>query len=167
MKNILKEKTEFGTKIKLHGGEPFLVFPKIKQLCENLWKENLPEFYRFHLTTNGTLIHGEIQDWLYENRDKIVLKLSLDGNRTSHNLNRSNSFELIDTSFFVKTWSNVRVNMVITPATLPYVSENIKFLHSIGFKQIISRFSLMTDWQPCKLKKEFYLQMLFLFFYNI
>ncbi|WP_317511481.1 radical SAM protein [Segatella copri] len=160
LKNILKEKTEFGTKIKLHGGEPFLVFPKIKQLCENLWKENLPEFYRFHLTTNGTLIHGEIQDWLYENRDKIVLKLSLDGNRTSHNLNRSNSFELIDTSFFVKTWSNVRVNMVITPATLPYVSENIKFLHSIGFKQIISRFSLMTDWQPCKLKKEFYLQML-------
>ena len=72
------------------------------------------------LQENKTIHNGkEIQDWLYENRDKIVLKLSLDGNRKSHNLNRSNSFELIDTSFFVKTWSNVRVNMVITPATLP------------------------------------------------
>ena len=30
------------------------------------------------------------------NRDKINLKLSLDGNRKSHNINRSNSFDKID-----------------------------------------------------------------------
>lgn len=62
--------------------------------------------------------------------------------------------------FFVKTWPNVRINMVITPATLLDVSENIKFLHSQGFKQIVSRFSLMTDWKQCNLQKEFYHQML-------
>ena len=79
------EKTEHGTKIKLHGGEPFLVFPKIKQLCETLWEKQFPEYYHFSVTTNGTLIHGDIKRWLYENRDKITLKLSLDGSRKSHN----------------------------------------------------------------------------------
>lgn len=37
--------------------------------------------------------------------------------------------------------------MVITPATLLYVAENVKYLHSQGFNQIYSRFSLMTDWK--------------------
>lgn len=99
LEKMLMEKTEHGTKIKLHRGEPFLVFPKIKQLCETLWKKQFPEYYHFSVTTNGTLIHGEIKRWLYENRDKITLKLSLDGNRKSHNINRSNSFDKIDLNF--------------------------------------------------------------------
>lgn len=160
IEKMLMEKTEHGTKIKLHGGEPFLVFPKIKQLCETLWSKQFPEYYHFSVTTNGTLIHGEIQEWLYKTRDKITLKLSLDGNRKSHNINRSDSFDRIDLKFFVKTWPKVRLNMVITPATLLDVCENIKFLHSQGFTQIISRFSLMTDWKQCNLQKEFYHQML-------
>lgn len=167
LERMLMEKTEHGTKIKLHGGEPFLVFPKIKLLCESLWKKQFPEYYHFNVTTNGTLIHGEIKDWLYENRDKITLKLSLDGNRKSHNINRSNSFDKIDLKFFVETWPNVRINMVVTPATLLDISENIKFLHSQGFTQIISRFSLMTDWKQYNLEKEFYLQMLDLAHYYL
>ncbi|MBR5281967.1 MAG: radical SAM protein [Alistipes sp.] len=71
LKEMLRVKTEYGTKIKLHGGEPFLSFQKIKQLCESLWSEKLPEFYRIHITTNGTLIHGEMQEWLYANREKL------------------------------------------------------------------------------------------------
>lgn len=78
------------------------MFPKIKQLCETLWKKQFPEYYHFSVTTNGTLIHGEIKRWLYENRDKITLKLSLDGNRKSHNINRSNSFDKIDLDFLFR-----------------------------------------------------------------
>ena len=44
----LKVKTQFGTKIKLHGGEPFMVFQKIKQLCERLWANQYPEYYHFY-----------------------------------------------------------------------------------------------------------------------
>lgn len=160
LEEMLREKTEQGTKIKLHGGEPFLVFPKIKLLCETLWKKQIPDHYHFSVTTNGTLIHGDIQKWLYTNRDKITLKLSLDGNRKSHNINRSNSFDRIDLEFFVKTWPNVRLNMVITPATILNVADNIKFLHSQGFNQISSRFSLMTNWEQCHCEQEFYNQML-------
>lgn len=155
----LKKKTEFGTKIKLHGGEPFMVFSKIEQLSERLWSNEYPERYHFHLTTNGTLVHGSIQEWLYKNRDRITIKLSIDGNKVSQDINRPHSFELIDLPFFVKTWPDIRVNMTITPATLPYLSENIKFLHSKGIYNVVSHFAMMTDWSNCKLECVLYEQM--------
>lgn len=156
----LNTKTELGTKIKLHGGEPFIVFPKIKQLCERLWSKDYPEYYHFHITTNGTLVHGAIQKWLYENRDKVTLKLSLDGNKISNDLNRPGSFQRIDLPFFVETWPDMAVNMTVTPATLPYLSENIQYIHSLGFKNIASHFALMTEWGECKLERVLYEQML-------
>lgn len=157
---ILNEATEKGTKIKLHGGEPFLVFRKIRHLCETIWAKNYPEKYRFHITTNGTLIHGEIQDWLFKNRDKIVIKLSLDGNRESSEINRPHSFDQIDFAFFVKTWPNLRVNMTVSPQTLPFMYENVKYIHSLGIKDIISHFALRTDWSGCSLEKTMYQQLI-------
>lgn len=158
--DMLMTPTEHGTKIKLHGGEPFLVFPKIKQLCETLWMRDYPEFFHFHITTNGTLVHGHIQNWLYKNRDKITVKISLDGNKKSHDFNRSNSYDLIDIDFFIRTWPNIRVNMTITPETLPQLSENVKFLHSLGIKDILAHFSLMTDWSKYQQEKIFYEQLI-------
>jgi uncharacterized protein len=157
---ILRKKTDNGTKIKLHGGEPFLVFSKIKQLCESLWENQYSEYFHFHITTNGTLVHGEIQDWLYEHREQITVKLSLDGNEHSNDINRPDSFKKIDIPFFVHTWPNVRINMTITPETLPYISENVQYLHSLGFNDILAHFSLMTDWSNCNLEKLFYAQLL-------
>lgn len=156
----LKTKTQFGTKIKLHGGEPFMVFPKIKQLCECLWEKEYPEYYHFHLTTNGTLVHDDIKEWLYKHRDKITIKLSLDGSKKSNDINRPHSFELIDIPFFTKTWPDIRVNMTITPATLPYLAENIKFLHSVNINNIISHFALMINWKAYNLENLLYQQML-------
>lgn len=154
--DILKTKTKDGTKIKLHGGEPFLVFPKIRKICESLWQQDIREYYHFHITTNGTLVHGEIQDWLYKNRSRLTIKLSLDGNKKSNDINRPNSFDKIDIPFFLNTWPDIRVNMTITPETVPYIYENVKFLHSVGVKSIISHLSLMTDWKASGLEKEFY-----------
>lgn len=158
--NILRTKTTKGTKIKLHGGEPFLVFPKIKRLCENLWAEDFAEYYHIHITTNGTLIHGEIQQWLYEHRDKITVKLSLDGGKKSSDINRPCSFDLIDIPFFIKTWPDLRVNMTITPQTVPYIFEDIRYMTEMGIRKIISHFALMTDWESAHMEKEFYRQVL-------
>ena len=164
---ILRKKTDNGTKIKLHGGEPFLVFSKIKQLCESLWENQYSEYFHFHITTNGTLVHGEIQDWLYEHREQITVKLSLDGNEHSNDINRPDSFKKIDIPFFVHTWPNVRINMTITPETLPYISENVQYLHSLGFNDILAHFSLMTDWSKCNLEKLCYAQLLQLVIYYL
>ena len=164
---ILNTKTESGTKIKLHGGEPFLVYDKIKQLCETLWNKNFNDYYHFHVTTNGTLVHGEIQEWLIKNKDKITLKLSLDGDKRSNDINRPHSFDLIDLPFFLSTWPNLRVNMTITPSTIPFFASNIKYLHSVGIRNILCHFSLFTDWSKCNMKADFYNQLLDLIDYYI
>ena len=146
LKELLSTKTEYGTKIKLHGGEPFLAFSEIRKVCEGLWNVEVADYFHFHITTNGTLVHGEIQKWLTQHKDKVTVKLSLDGDRLSHNINRSNSFDSIDIPFFIRTWKDLSVNMTITPQTLPYLAKSVKFLHSLGIKYIISHFALINNW---------------------
>ncbi|MCM1141902.1 MAG: radical SAM protein [Muribaculum sp.] len=155
----LHESTPKGTKIKLHGGEPFMVFPKIKELCERLWAADISESFHIHLTTNGTLVHGEIQSWLYEKRNLISVKLSLDGDRLSNEINRPGSFDKIDLPFFLKCWPDIRISMTISPQTIPYLSRNLKFLHENGFKDIVSHFALLKNWNDYSLTKELYEQL--------
>ena len=156
---MLTTKSEYGTKIKIHGGEPFLVFDKTKQLYEGLCRMNYPEYFEFHITTNATLIHREIKDWLYKHKERIRLKLSVDGDKLSSDINRPDSFEKIDFSFLLETWPELVASMTITPQTLPLFCDNIKFMHSIGFKNIIFQLSLMTEWQKYHLQKEYYHQL--------
>lgn len=151
----LSNKTKYGTKIKIWGGEPFLVYDKIKLLCERLWSINYPEYFNISITTNGTLVHGELKDWLYKHRDQISIKLSIDGAKSSNDMNRPGSFVHIDLPFFVKTWPWVVASMTITPLTLPYLYENILFLHASGFQHIIFQLSLLTDWSKYGLLDEY------------
>lgn len=65
--------------ILFHGGEPFLAFERIKEICDWIWTQEWPVKYICYATTNGTLIHGEIRNWLLENKDRFILGLSLDG----------------------------------------------------------------------------------------
>ena len=48
----------------LFGGEPFLEFELIKQIAEYLENGNFNKDWIIFTTTNGTLVHGEIQEWL-------------------------------------------------------------------------------------------------------
>ena len=159
LSEVLNTKTQKGTKIKLHGGEPFVDFKSLKTFCEKLWSVSHKEKYKIHITTNGTLVHSEIAKWVSKNKDKLNLKLSLDGTKLSHNINRSNSFDLIDLNFFIKTFPNIRINMTITPQTIPFLNINVQYLHSVGFKYINTNFALLNDWEDKKLEKVYYNQL--------
>ena len=143
---ILNAKSGGGTTISFHGGEPFLAFSKIKELCEWLWSCEFEEPFRCFATTNGTLIHGDIQDWLYRHRGKFICSLSLDGNREMHNVNRSNSFDLIDIPFFVKTWPFQGIKMTISPKTISSLADGVIYLHQLGIPDVRANLSEMTDW---------------------
>lgn len=151
LEKILNQKDGGGTTISFHGGEPFLVFDKIKTLCEWLWRQEFPEPYRCFATTNGTLVHGEIQQWLCDHRDKFICSLSLDGNREMHNANRSNSFDLIDIHFFIKTWPYQGVKMTISKKTITTLADGIIFLHKAGIPDIRANLSEMTIWKEKEL----------------
>ena len=160
LRRLLMTPTKDGTKIKLIGGEPFLVFPKIRTLCESLWAFNLTEKFYFQITTNGTLVHGAVQDWLRSNKDRVECKLSIDGNKASHEMIRPNSFNLIDIDFFTNPWVKGTANMVVTPATLSSFADNVIFLHSHGFYNIVPIFAVLTDWANKRLERTYYNQLL-------
>lgn len=117
----------------LFGGEPFLVFDLIEQIteyiCEN--KEDIP--CTIFATTNGTLVHGEVQEWLKKHKCCFVCGLSLDGTRDMHNKNRSNSYDDIDLDFFVSQYPNQDVKMTISKETLPQLAEGVIDMHNKGF----------------------------------
>ena len=149
----LSVKTEGSTIIDLHGGEPFLVFDRIKELCEWCWAQNFAEHYVFFATTNGTKVHGEIKDWLLEHKDRFIAGLSLDGTREMQNMNRSNSFDQIDIDFFAQTWPDQSVKMTVSPISINTLADGVIFLHSKGIHNIQVNLAYMVNWRDPKFAK--------------
>ena len=135
--------------IEFFGGEPFIFFELIQEICNWVWRQAWPKPYLFFATTNGTLIHGGIQDWIYENRERFILALSLDGLPEMHNHNRSNSYDRIDCQFFARTWPNQPIKMTVSSHTLPRLAQGVEFLHNLGFK-IDGNLAYGIDWSDKK-----------------
>lgn len=118
------------------GGEPLLEFHLIKEIfeyaCSKKWKIPL----NFFATTNGTLLTEDMKAWFSDHKTVFKLGLSIDGTRDTHNHNRSNSFDLIDTEFFLRNWPEQGVKMTLSDYSLSHLAENIKFIHSLGFKNV-------------------------------
>ena len=150
LQKILSQKTENGTIISFHGGEPFLSYLKIRELCEWAWQQKFEDKFIFHATSNGTLIHGEIQDWLYKNKERFCVCLSIDGNKKMHDTNRSQSFDLIDLQFFIKTWPYQDIKMTISPKSIDYLADGIIYLHEQGVENISANLAEMMDWSDSK-----------------
>lgn len=115
----------------LFGGEPFLAFDLIKKIDAYLVENYYKRKWILFATTNGTLVHGEIQEWL-KKRPYFVCGLSLDGNKYMQDINRSNSFDQIDLEFFTKQYPQQGLKMTISEKTLPYLYEGTLFLHSLN-----------------------------------
>ena len=135
--------------ITFHGGEPFLEFTLLKKVCEYFWARHYNKEYYFFASTNGTLIHGEIKDWLYTNRKKFICGLSIDGNKAMQDINRNNSFDDIDLDFFANTWPSQEVKMTISTLSLPYYANGIIYLQEKGFK-VSDNFAYGIDWDNKK-----------------
>lgn len=126
------------------GGEPLIEFGKIVELYDFLCSREWKKEWTSTITTNGTLVHGEVKEWLYSHKDKIRISLSADGTPEMQNLNRSNSNDKIDYDFFVKI--NSAVKMTISAITLPNLAEGVIYLHNKGFKTITANLAFGIDW---------------------
>ena len=139
--------------IDFFGGEPFLEYEKIKTICEWIWSNKWKNKYLFFATTNGVLVHGEIQEWLRKNKRFFWVCLSLDGTPVSHNMNRSNSYDKIDIPFFKECWPTQTVKMTISKETVGHIYENIVHIHSLGFDITGTNFAEGIDWEDEKYTK--------------
>ena len=130
--------------IELFGGEPFLAFDNIKRIYDYV-NVNWPDKqWIMFATTNGTLIHDEIQDWL-KNHKRFICGLSLDGNKLMQDINRSNSFDQIDIDFFIKQYPQQAIKMTVSQDTLPFLFDGIVYAHSKGFK-VNCNLAFGIDW---------------------
>lgn len=144
---IVKEMTsddDLRREFEFFGGEPLIEFDKIVELYDFLCSREWEKEWTSTITTNGTLVHGKIKDWLYSHKDNIRISLSADGTPEMQNLNRSNSNDKIDYDFFVKI--NSAVKMTISAITLPSLAEGVIYLHNKGFKTITANLAFGIDW---------------------
>lgn len=130
--------------VDLFGGEPFLHFELIQRIDNYLVHLQTNKKWLLFATTNGTLIHGEIQEWL-KARPYFICGLSFDGNKTMQDINRSNSFDMIDLDFFKDSYPEQEIKMTVSNKSLPYLCSGLKFLHEKGVK-IACNFAYGIDW---------------------
>ncbi|MBP2656135.1 MAG: Radical domain protein [Firmicutes bacterium] len=150
-KHLMNAKDFDEVYIDLTGGEIFLEFDFIKEICNWAWNRTWPKPFLFFATSNGTLVHGKIQEWLTNNRKKFWVGLSIDGTREMHNKNRSNSYDLIDFDFFKKNWPTQGIKMTISPWTLSELSKGIIELQEKGFI-VNASFAQLSNWSDPEYK---------------
>lgn len=114
------------------GGEPFCAFPLLKDLSEWIWSRAWPKAYRLTAVTNGTLLRGEIKQWLEENSKRFYLSLSYDGEGESQNVNRSQSDHMIVLEYFHRLWPELPVKMTITENSVKHLADDIIQLRKRG-----------------------------------
>lgn len=87
--------------------------------------------------------------WISERKSNFILGLSLDGNRKTHNHNRSNSYGLIDFDFFLSNWPQQGVKMTLSEASLECLADNIISIYQLGFRKIdgVNLFEGNFDWE--------------------
>lgn len=119
--------------INFHGGEPFLVFDKIRQVVEWVDKALYDLDISFTTTTNGTVLDDDIRQWLVVNRKRFIPILSLDGPKEVHNRNRIGSFEKIDLDFFRANWPLQGIKMTVSPNTVADFFDSFLWMHENGF----------------------------------
>jgi len=142
--NEMNSDDELDRVFEFFGGEPLLEFEKIVELHDFLSSQEWPKKWISIITTNGTLVHGKIKKWLNLHKDTVQVALSADGTPDMHNINRSNSYNLIDFNFFINTRSVVK--MTISAKTLPNLAEGIIYLHNLGFKVVTANLAFGIDW---------------------
>lgn len=130
--------------IEFFGGEPLLEFDKIVEIHDYLSSNEWPKQWITTMTTNGTLAHGAIKDWLRQHQDTVRVALSADGTPRMHDKNRCGSYGQIDFDFFAKTTSVAK--MTVSALTLPSLSQGIIHLHELGFETVRANLAFGIDW---------------------
>jgi radical SAM protein with 4Fe4S-binding SPASM domain len=133
------------------GGEPFLAYNLMQELVEYVYHSKWPKKVFCSTCTNGTLVHGKIQDWLYKMRDYFMVGLSFDGTKEMQNYNRSESYDKVDLDFFSNCWPGLKVKMTISQKSLETLADGVIFLHEKGFG-VACNLAYGLDWSEISLQ---------------
>ncbi|MEN6370598.1 MAG: radical SAM protein [Armatimonadota bacterium] len=135
------------------GGEPLLKRDLIAETvrhCRRIEAET-GQMFHFKMTTNGTLLDEEF----LTNPDTsgIFVALSHDGIRSAHDMNRldaegKGSFDALEPkiNLLLSRRPYAPVMMVITPDTVRWYADSVKYLYGRGFKYLICSLNYGAEW---------------------
>lgn len=123
------------------GGEPLLNFTLVKEVVDYCHKKEkeIGKKFRFSMTSNGTLINKEIEEFIIENN--IRLQISIDGDKKTHDSNRYytgkiGSYEkVLEKTKSLREKGLLDARSTITTKELDLV-HTYDFLNSIGFNRV-------------------------------
>ena len=128
--------------IYFYGGEPLLQRKLIEDTIEYVKSKKSKTKFFYGITTNGILLDEKFVRYMKNNRF-VNIAYSIDGIKEAHDLNRVNheskgSFDIVlkNSKIVLKYFKKATAMSVITKNNIKYLTESVKFLIDIGFKNI-------------------------------
>lgn len=135
------------------GGEPFLEIDLIDRITDyiktEMFRLNHPWFnsYRFSFSTNGINYDNEkVQRYVLKNINHLSIGITIDGTRRKHDLNRiwkgdgpeRGSYDDVvrNIPLWLSQFPEGATKVTISSADLPFISESVLHLFSLGIKEV-------------------------------
>ncbi|MBR0073382.1 MAG: radical SAM peptide maturase, CXXX-repeat target family [Bacteroidales bacterium] len=144
------------------GGEPFLEIELIDKICDYLklrmFELNHHWFnsYRFNFSTNGINYHTpEVQAFIQKNREHLSIGITIDGTEKKHDLNRvykiteKGSYQDVvkNIPLWLEQFPNAGTKVTISSADIPYITESVLHLYSLGIHEVNINVVFEDVWQ--------------------
>lgn len=155
------------------GGEPFLEIELIDKICDYLklrmFELNHHWFnsYRFSFSTNGINYHTpEVQAFIKKNREHLSIGITIDGTEKKHDLNRVWKKTSADANgltqpsergsykdvvknipLWLEQFPGAGTKVTISSADIPYITESVLHLYSLGIHQVNINVVFENVWQ--------------------
>jgi len=134
--------------LNFYGGEPLLVFDKIKQTVLHLQAKNKIAKKKIHftMTTNGSFIDESVLQFLSQYNFSLLLSfdgLAQDVSRKEGSLGPSVC--LIE-KILGTPGIELETNSVFTPETIRYFSQSLQFIAELGVPEIDFSLSRASSW---------------------
>lgn len=143
------------------GGEPLLEIDMIDVVCDyiksQMYLNNHQWFnsYRFSFSTNGILYSTpKVQNFIKKNRDHISIGISVDGNKTKHDLQRikpdgSGSYDDVvkNVPLWIEQFPNASTKATFSHDDLPHLKDSIISLWELGIKMVAANVVFEDVWE--------------------
>ncbi|MCK4766383.1 MAG: 4Fe-4S cluster-binding domain-containing protein [Candidatus Aminicenantes bacterium] len=121
--------------IGFYGGEPLLAFEQIKHAVQRLQEKNSGENKKigFSLTTNGSLLTGEMLDFF--NRNRFSLMLSFDGLSQDVSRKQGTFRKIAPLLSQIRAYPGIdfEINSVFSPRTISKFFDSLRFIIDLNF----------------------------------
>lgn len=142
------------------GGEPFLEIDLVDRISDYIKQQMFLlghrwfDAYRFNFSTNGLLYHtSKVQKYIWKNQGHVSIGISIDGNKTKHDLQRvrkdgSGSFDAVTKN--VPLWLS-QMPHAVTKSTfshddLPHLKDSIIALWDMGITTVAANVVFEDVW---------------------